>query len=92
MSTTVHASALRVCGTSTAANPMQSWSVLTEERPAPMGWRAAGFKPSNYNAEIRLELETLRYFHSLSGTDLQAENQLGDALSHSAGYIDFNAE
>lgn len=50
------------------------------------GWRAV----SQQESALRLEAATVSYFLSLTDDELRAENELGSALSDSAGLVNFN--
>ena len=64
-----------------------SLRVLTSEHPRPQSWRAVS--PELANA-LRLEAATASYFLSLTDDELRTENELGDALGNSTGFIDFD--
>jgi hypothetical protein len=72
------------------ANPRTSLRVLTNEPARSQGWRAVRATSASCVNYIRLESATVAYFHSLSETDLAAENELGTALGYSTGLVDFN--
>lgn len=65
-----------------------SLCVFHGERARAQGWRAV----SAQEASLRLEAATASYFLSLSDDELRAENELGNALGNSAGFVDFSNE